>query len=44
MFLLASHKTLNLINKDAQRIKKSDKWIVAGLNYEDIEFPVYLSK
>ena len=31
---------LNPQKKDAQRIKKEDKRLIEGLNYEGIEFPV----
>ena len=31
---------LNPQKKDPQRIKKEDKWLIGGLNYEGIDFPV----
>ena len=40
MFFLVSHETLQYIEKNLQLINKSDKELVASLDYEGIEFPV----
>ena len=40
MFFVVSYQTLNLIDKNPQRITKKDKELVSKLHYEGINFPV----